>query len=135
MFIHTLRTVNGVSLIDNLIDIFLGLIYHEFLSEYLSGKMSLTVRTVYDLFMILIFSFYSEECSNKAGTNAGSCASGFGVCCTCKWLGGIQQLHGHNFSIFLPPPSSPCPCSYWMAYCKTNTEKWLFVGLEFQLYL
>ena len=25
-----------------------------------------------------------EECSNKAGVNAGSCASGFGVCCTCK---------------------------------------------------
>ena len=36
------------------------------------------------LFMILVFSSYSEECSNKAGTNAGSCASGFGVCCTCK---------------------------------------------------
>ena len=26
----------------------------------------------------------SEECSNKGGTNAGSCAQGFGVCCTCK---------------------------------------------------
>merc|ERR1711936_1233074 len=23
-----------------------------------------------------------EECSNKGGTNAGSCAQGFGVCCT-----------------------------------------------------
>ena len=27
---------------------------------------------------------FSEECSNKGGVNAGSCASGFGVCCTCK---------------------------------------------------
>ena len=29
---------------------------------------------------------YSEECSNKGGVNAGSCASGFVVCCTCKKL-------------------------------------------------
>ena len=29
--------------------------------------------------------FFSEECSNKGGVNAGSCASGFGVCCTCKF--------------------------------------------------
>ncbi len=27
-----------------------------------------------------------EECSTKGGTNAGSCAEGFGVCCTCKSL-------------------------------------------------
>jgi len=26
--------------------------------------------------------YTAEECSNKGGTNAGSCASGFGVCCT-----------------------------------------------------
>ena len=25
-----------------------------------------------------------DECSNKGGVNIGSCASGFGVCCTCK---------------------------------------------------
>lgn len=28
--------------------------------------------------------FSREECSNKGGTNSGSCAEGFGVCCTCK---------------------------------------------------
>ena len=28
---------------------------------------------------------FSEECSNKGGTNEGSCASGFGVCCSCKF--------------------------------------------------
>ena len=28
--------------------------------------------------------YFREECSNKGGTNGGSCASGFGVCCTCK---------------------------------------------------
>ena len=26
-----------------------------------------------------------EECSAKGGTNDGSCASGYGVCCTCKY--------------------------------------------------
>merc|ERR1711990_1277259 len=26
--------------------------------------------------------YTAEECSTKGGTNAGSCASGFGVCCT-----------------------------------------------------
>ena len=29
-------------------------------------------------------SFSSEECSSKGGTYEGSCASGFGVCCSCK---------------------------------------------------
>ncbi len=29
--------------------------------------------------------FFSSECTNKGGTSAGSCASGFGVCCTCKF--------------------------------------------------
>ena len=29
-------------------------------------------------------SFFREECSSKGGTNDGSCASGFGVCCKRK---------------------------------------------------
>ena len=36
------------------------------------------LRKIKDLY------YFSEECSNKGGTNGGSCASGFGVCCTCK---------------------------------------------------
>ena len=28
--------------------------------------------------------FFSEECSSRNGVNSGSCAEGFGVCCTCK---------------------------------------------------
>ena len=27
---------------------------------------------------------FSAECSDKDGTSSGSCADGFGVCCTCK---------------------------------------------------
>ena len=30
--------------------------------------------------------FFREECSNKGGTNDGSCASGYGVCCTCMFF-------------------------------------------------
>ena len=30
------------------------------------------------------FLFFSEECSDRGGTSAGSCAEGYGVCCTCK---------------------------------------------------
>ena len=32
------------------------------------------------------YSFYREECSTKGGASDGSCASGFGVCCVCKYL-------------------------------------------------
>ena len=28
---------------------------------------------------------FREECSNKGGTNGGSCASGYGICCVCKF--------------------------------------------------
>ena len=27
---------------------------------------------------------FREECSSRGGTSEGTCASGFGVCCTCK---------------------------------------------------
>ena len=29
--------------------------------------------------------FNREECSDKGGTSIGSCAEGYGVCCTCKF--------------------------------------------------
>lgn len=30
--------------------------------------------------------FNREECSDKGGTSIGSCAEGYGVCCTCKYI-------------------------------------------------
>ena len=30
--------------------------------------------------------YTTEECETKGGTNSGSCASGYGVCCTCNKL-------------------------------------------------
>ena len=43
--------------------------------------------------------YFSEECSNKGGTNGGSCASGFGVCCTCKlqFIGHIQRVPTNKY--------------------------------------
>ena len=29
---------------------------------------------------------FSEECKTKGGVAAGSCALGYGVCCTCKYI-------------------------------------------------
>ena len=43
--------------------------------------------------------YFREECSNKGGTNGGSCASGFGVCCTCKlqFIGYIQRVPTNKY--------------------------------------
>ena len=30
--------------------------------------------------------FFSDECSTRGGTSSGSCANGYGVCCTCKGM-------------------------------------------------
>ena len=30
--------------------------------------------------------YFSAECSDKGGSSSGSCADGFGVCCTCKYI-------------------------------------------------
>ena len=37
-------------------------------------------------FLIHLLSYiFREECTNKGGSNDGSCAAGFGVCCVCKF--------------------------------------------------
>ena len=46
------------------------------------GSLGVTFVSIRSLVRFL--SHYREECSNKGGTNDGSCAAGFGVCCTCK---------------------------------------------------
>ena len=41
-------------------------------------------ENVFFKLMNLGISFFREECSDKGGTNDGTCASGYGICCTCK---------------------------------------------------
>ena len=45
-----------------------------------------------------LFICYREECSTKGGTNEGSCASGYGVCCTCKFE--KSHFFSRNFTEF-----------------------------------
>jgi len=47
------------------------------------------VKTELYLFIYELY-FFSSECTNKGGTAAGSCASGFGVCCTCKYWTNVK---------------------------------------------
>ena len=37
-------------------------------------------------YICLYLLVFSEECSSLGGTSDGSCASGFGVCCVCKYI-------------------------------------------------
>ena len=39
--------------------------------------------------------YSSEECSIRGGSSVGSCAGGYGVCCSCKLL---KVTNVHNFS-------------------------------------
>ena len=39
-----------------------------------------------------------SECTNKGGTSSGSCASGFGVCCTCKSKSLQMELQENQIS-------------------------------------
>ena len=55
------------------------------------------ILCTYLIFYILYCVFFSEECSSKGGTQDGSCASGFGVCCVCmnKLLYFLTRGHLH----------------------------------------
>ena len=59
-------------------------------SFFLGSLCSYTIKICFVSYLRLSFCiikdlyYSSEECSNKGGSNGGSCASGFGVCCTCK---------------------------------------------------
>ena len=37
--------------------------------------------------------YTASECQTKGGTNGGTCASGYGVCCLCKTKRGLNLLH------------------------------------------
>ena len=47
-------------------------------------QISVDVRKFQFPTYLVVHIAYREECSTKGGVNSGSCASGFGVCCTCK---------------------------------------------------
>merc|ERR1739844_404803 len=46
--------------------------------------------------------YTSQECSNKGGTSAGSCADGFGVCCTFK-INTCGSSSSENLTVWVSP--------------------------------
>ena len=48
--------------------------------DWFDAKFSLKVSLILNMEAWASWS----ECSSKGGVNADTCASGFGVCCTCK---------------------------------------------------
>lgn len=50
------------------------------LATFVKSRLILTISQSFKLML-----FNREECSDKGGTSIGSCAEGYGVCCTCKF--------------------------------------------------
>ena len=70
-------------------------------------KKSNVYQPFHDVKPLLFVNDFREECSNKGGLNAGSCASGFGVCCTCKLMNNavITQSFCKQFTVLVYIPN------------------------------
>jgi len=64
--------------------------------------------------------YTAEECSSKGGTNDGSCASGFGVCCTFKLSCGSSASENQTYLVQTSVTSLTSPCTYTICKCSTN---------------
>merc|ERR1719410_1007331 len=65
--------------------------------------------------------YTSEECSNKGGKNEGSCASGFGICCTFTLSCGGSSSENNTYIVQASTTSfSTIPCAYTICPSTTN---------------
>merc|ERR1712038_72386 len=64
--------------------------------------------------------YTAEECSSKGGTNEGSCASGFGVCCTFALSCGGSSSQNQTYLVQSSVTSLTSPCTYTICKCSTN---------------
>merc|ERR1712156_889214 len=64
--------------------------------------------------------YTAEECSSKSGTNDGSCASGFGVCCTFALSCGGSSSENQTYLVQSSVTSLTSPCTYSICKCSTN---------------
>jgi hypothetical protein len=64
--------------------------------------------------------YTAEECSSKGGANDGSCASGFGVCCTFVLSCGGSASENQTYIVQSSVTSLTSPCSYTICPCSTN---------------
>jgi len=65
--------------------------------------------------------FTAEECSSKGGTNDGSCASGFGVCCIVTLSCGKTSSENNTYLVQSATTTAPAtPCNYQICPCSTD---------------
>merc|ERR1711992_23013 len=64
--------------------------------------------------------YTAEECTSKGGTNDGSCASGFGVCCVFALSCGGSSSENQTYLVQSSTTSLTSPCTYSICKCSTN---------------
>merc|ERR1712228_99770 len=64
--------------------------------------------------------YTSEECSNKGGKNDGSCASGFGVCCTFTMGCSGSSSENSTYIVQSSTTSLTSPCTYTICPATSN---------------
>merc|ERR1712241_1355157 len=64
--------------------------------------------------------YTSEECSSKGGKSDGSCASGFGVCCTFSLSCGGSSFENSTYIVQSSVTSLTSPCTYTV--CPTTSN-------------
>merc|ERR1712018_295026 len=64
--------------------------------------------------------FTAEECSNKGGTNEGSCASGFGVCCIISLTCAGSTSNNNSYIVQSGSTTAPAtPCTHTICPCSS----------------
>merc|ERR1719445_2730462 len=69
--------------------------------------------------------YTAEECSQKGGTNDGSCASGYGVCCTFALNCGATSSENNTY--FESTGSETGSCNLKICPCNDNICQVLFL--------
>merc|ERR1719362_2076482 len=64
--------------------------------------------------------YTAEECSTKGGTNDGTCASGFGVCCIFALSCGGSASENQTYLVQSSVTTLTSPCSYTICPCSSN---------------
>jgi len=80
--------------------------------------------------------YTAEECNSKSGTAAGSCASGFGVCCTFNLGCGTSTSENRTYHAITSFSSStdPSPCSYTVCPSTSSVCKLRIDFTAFSIY-
>jgi len=64
--------------------------------------------------------YTAEECSTKGGTNDGTCASGFGVCCIFALSCGGSASENQTYLVQSSVTTLTSPCTYTICPCSSN---------------